>query len=61
MIPFTGLVNNTHLLQYTDINTLASGLPLAEEITKATGIPMAFNSVFKSVLENASPEELEVF
>jgi len=61
MIPFTGLVNNTHLLQYTDINTLASGLPLAEEISKATGVPMAFNSVFKSVLENATPEDLEIF
>lgn len=60
-IPFTGLINNTHLLQYTDINTLASGLPLAYEISKATGVPMAFNSAFRKILCEASSEELATF
>ncbi len=60
-VPFTGLINNTHLLQYTDINTVASGLPLAEEITKATGVPMAFNTVFRKVLDKASAEDMSQF
>lgn len=60
-IEFTGIVNNTHMLEYTTLETLAQGIPLAQELSQQTGVPLAFHCAFNRVLKNAAPEEYCAF
>ena len=60
-INFTGIVNNTHMLEYTTLYTLAQGIPLARELSQETGVPLAFHCAFNRVLSEATPEELKAF
>ncbi len=55
-IPFTGIVNNTHLLQFSSEEDVKKGEAFMHEFSKATGIPSAFNCVMESVIEKASPD-----
>ena len=56
---FTGIVNNTHMLEYTTLETLRQGIPLARELSQKTGVPLAFHCAFSRVLSNAEPEEVK--
>lgn len=58
-IDFTGIVNNTHMLEYTTLETLKQGIPLARELSQKTGVPLAFHCAFSRVLSNAEPEEVK--
>ncbi len=58
-IDFTGIVNNTHLLECTTLETLIQGIPLARELSQKTGVPLAFHCAFSSVLNNAEPKEVQ--
>ena len=49
-IKITGLVNNTHLLEYTTGDTLKEGVPLLRELEKATGVPFVFHAAFQEVI-----------
>lgn len=49
-IRITGLVNNTHLLEYTDGNTLKEGIPLLRELSEITGVPTVFHSAFREII-----------
>lgn len=56
-IRITGLVNNTHLLEYTTGETLKEGIPLLRELEKATGVPLVFHSAFREVIAELSETE----
>ncbi len=58
-IDFTGIVNNTHLLECTTLDTLVQGIPLARELSQKTGVPLAFHCAFSKVLNNAEPQEIQ--
>lgn len=49
-IRITGLVNNTHLLEYTTGATLKEGIPLLRDLEKATGVPFVFHAAFREVI-----------
>ena len=40
----TGIINNSHLMQFTDEETISSTLPFAEETAKALGLPLKFTT-----------------
>ncbi|NLW17618.1 MAG: ATP-binding protein [Firmicutes bacterium] len=50
----TGLVNNTNLMQYTDLSLLQRGEELALAIGHATGLPLVFNAVAHYLVEEAA-------
>ena len=56
---FTGIVNNTHMLEYTTLETLRQGIPLARELSLKTGVPLAFHCAFSRVLSKAEPAEVK--
>lgn len=58
---FTGIVNNTHMLEHTTLETLAEGIPLARELSRKTGVPLAFHCAFSRVLNDAGQEERQAF
>jgi hypothetical protein len=39
-----GVINNSHLMQFTDEETITSALPYAEETAKALGLPLKFTT-----------------
>ncbi|PAB60207.1 nucleotide-binding protein [Anaeromicrobium sediminis] len=47
----TGLVNNTHLLKETDVDTVMSGQILSREVSNELGIPILYTSAIKSVVD----------
>jgi hypothetical protein len=50
----TGLVNNTNLMQYTDLALLQTGEQLALAIGEATNLPLVFNAVAHYLVEQAA-------
>ncbi|MCP4566657.1 MAG: cobalamin biosynthesis protein CbiA [FCB group bacterium] len=48
---FTGLVANSHMIDETDMAVVVEGYELACQISKETGLPLAFVSVRNSLLE----------
>ncbi len=58
---FTGIVNNTHLLQYTKTETLEKGRDLAKELSEKTGTPLAFHCIFSDVWNKTTPAERKRF
>ncbi len=40
----TAVVNNTHLKGDTDLETIRRGIPFAEEVARASGLPLAFTT-----------------
>ena len=47
----TGLVNNTHVMEYTTTEGLLHGQELGEEVKKRTGIPVKYISGKKEILD----------
>lgn len=54
----TGLVNNTHLMQYTTTDHVLHGQALGEEVEKRTGIPVKYISGKKEILD-ALPDKYD--
>ena len=50
-LKITHLINNTHLAQFTDEETVLKGQALAEEVSQRTGIPIIFTTVPESLKE----------
>ena len=44
-LPFTGIVNNTHLGDATTAEAVLAALPFAEAVSEATGLPIVFTTV----------------
>lgn len=47
-LKITGIVNNTHMMQFTDSSLIESGRIEAEKVSEMTGIPFAFTCVSDS-------------
>lgn len=45
----TGIINNTHLLKSTTIEDVLRGYELALEVSKATNIPIKYNTALESI------------
>ena len=50
-LKFTGIVNNTHLMEFTDRDVVAAGERLAEDFSKKAGLPVVCACVSRSALE----------
>ena len=50
-LKFTGLVANSHMIDETDAAVVVEGYELARGVSQETGLPLAFVSVRKNVLE----------
>ncbi len=48
---FTGLIGNTHLLEYTTTDTVLQGLSLTRHVSEATGLPIVFVSALRPIVE----------
>lgn len=51
-IPFTAIVNNSNLGEFTQPATVLDSLGFAEEVSQMTGLPIKFTSVKKGVAES---------
>lgn len=51
---FTGLIGNTHMLEFTTPEVVLDGLKLTEAVSEAAGLPIRFVSLLASVLEEMS-------
>ena len=56
-IPFTGIVNNTHLLQFSSIKDLKKGEEFMHEFSEATGVPSAFNCIMQREEEKINTDD----
>lgn len=43
------LVNNSHLMEYTSADTVKASLPFAEQVSAASGLPIAFTTLPKAL------------
>lgn len=50
-LPFTGIVNNTHLCGETGAEDVLRGAALAEETAKETGVPVRCHAVHRALVE----------
>ena len=48
----TGIVNNSHLMTETDINTFEEGKKFASDISEKTGLPVYCNTVRRDLLDS---------
>ena len=54
-LDFTGIVNNTHLLQFTTPESVEEGAALAVSLSEATGVPFVFSSAFAAYAQKNGP------
>ncbi len=59
-LKFTGIVSNTHLIGETTTDTVLQGYRLAEEVSRAAEIPVAFVSVVAEVAEQLDSNAMKV-
>ncbi|UCG62785.1 MAG: cobalamin biosynthesis protein CbiA [Candidatus Zixiibacteriota bacterium] len=59
-LKFTGIISNTHLLEHTSEDTVLTGLKLAREVGRQTGLPVAFVSALAEVLDGIDGEKIKV-
>jgi len=50
-LKFTGLVSNSHMIDETDLDVLTEGYRLAQAVGRETGLPLAFISAKRSLLD----------
>jgi hypothetical protein len=51
-LQFTGLVSNSHMIDETEFEVILEGYRLAQEVGRESGLPLAFVSAKRSVLES---------
>ncbi len=59
-LQFTGIVSNTHLLEYTRSETVLSGLEFSREVSSAAELPISFVSATAQVLKQIDPKLIDV-
>jgi len=52
----TGLVNNTNLMQFTDLSLLQRGEALAFAVGEAIGVPLVMNTVACTLVDKAAAQ-----
>lgn len=57
---FTGIISNTHLMQYTTAETVLDGFRLARELSADTGLPIAFIAAMEEQLTHISSKDIDV-
>jgi len=55
----TGLISNTHLMEYTDADTVARGYALAAEVARSTGLRVELVAAERSILAGMAPAQLD--
>jgi hypothetical protein len=51
-LPYTALVNNTHLMRETTRRIISEGASVVEELSRLKGLPKAFTGVLAELLES---------
>ncbi len=59
-LKFSGIISNTHMLEYTTAETVRDGLKLARALSTATSLPIVFVSAMKKQLEDLSSDDIDV-
>lgn len=60
-IKFTGIVNNSNLGEETDRNTVLSSVSYADELSKATGLPVVLTTVKESLYDSLKDDIENLF
>jgi hypothetical protein len=55
-IPFSGLINNTHMLNETTVEDIIKGHMLCREISEAIGVPLLFDSCRQNLVKALTEE-----
>ncbi len=58
---FTGIVNNTHIMQYTDADVILGGERLAEEFSAQVNLPVICTCVYSGFADNIPKTKYMVF
>ncbi len=56
---FTGIVNNTHLMEYTDTDVLLKGVSLAQKFSDKVKLPIVYNCVSRKLIDEIDDEEIK--
>lgn len=56
---FTGIVSNTHMLEYTTADTIRDGLRLAQALSDETGLPIVFVAAMEEQLKHIKTQEID--
>ena len=59
-LKFTGIISNTHMLEFTTAETVRDGLKLARALSTATRLPIVFVSALPQQLEDLSTDDIDV-
>lgn len=59
-LKITGLVNNTHLLKSTTKEDVLRGHKLITEVSKATGLPVVYETAIKSVVDEVNQDNIDL-
>ena len=57
---FTGIIANTHLIEHTTVEIVMDGLALAQDVSKATGLPVVFVSATRDVAEKLDLRRIDI-
>ena len=60
-IPFTGLVNNSNIGRETTAETILASTAYAEDVSRATGLPVVFTSVREDLEKELSDKIPNIF
>ena len=60
-LPFTGIINNANLGASTSLEDIYESIPLIEEVSAITGLPVKFASMARSLCETGRMERSDVF
>lgn len=56
----TGIINNTHLKEFTTVQNVLDGQALSEEVSRMTGIPVKFASAKKEIISQLDSKYDEI-
>ncbi len=59
-LKFTGIITNTHLMEFTTTETIITGLKKAHELSKASSLPLKFLSALIEVALKLDPVYIDV-
>lgn len=51
-LTFTGLISNSHMMEFTDSDVIQDGIKIAREVSRESGLPIVFVSALKTILDN---------
>ncbi len=52
-LTFTGLISNSHMMEFTDATVVQDGIKLAREVSRESGLPIVFVSALKAILDKS--------